>query len=57
MDFQPSCWALGAFLFSYSHAQLIGLLGQGISPSEDLYIHTGQHKQIERTDIYASSVF
>jgi hypothetical protein len=38
------CWSLAAFL--------VGLLGRGISPSQDRYLHTGQHKH---TEIHASS--
>jgi hypothetical protein len=29
---------------SYIHTQTVGLLGRVISPSQDRYVHTGQHK-------------
>jgi hypothetical protein len=29
------CWALAAFSVSYSYTQSVGLLGRGISPSQD----------------------
>jgi hypothetical protein len=34
-SFRP--WALFSFLFLYT---VVGLLGQGISPSQDRYLHT-----------------
>jgi hypothetical protein len=33
--------------------QGVGLLGRGISPSQDRYLHTGQHKR-RKNDIHAS---
>jgi hypothetical protein len=42
---------LGRF-FSSSFTQSVGLLGRGISPSQGCYLHTGQHKQIERTQTF-----
>jgi hypothetical protein len=45
-----------AFSVSSSYTQLVGLLGRGISPSQDRYLHTEQHKTQETdTDIRASS--
>jgi hypothetical protein len=38
------CWALAAFSVSWSRTQSVGLLGWRISPSQGLYLHTGQHK-------------
>jgi hypothetical protein len=42
------CWTLAAFSVSWHYTQSTGLLGQGISPSQDLYPHTAH------TDIHAS---
>jgi hypothetical protein len=38
------CWALSAFLVSWSFTQSVALLGRGISPSQGRYLHTGLHK-------------
>jgi hypothetical protein len=35
---------LGCFSVFWSYTQAVGLLGQGISPSQGLYLHTEQHK-------------
>jgi hypothetical protein len=35
---------LGRFFSSLIHAQSVGFLGRGISPSQGRYLHTGQHK-------------
>jgi hypothetical protein len=46
------------FSVSWSYTQSVGLLGRGISPSQDLYLHTEQHKHrinAHNTDIHASS--
>jgi hypothetical protein len=37
-------WALVAFSVSWSYTQSVRLLGRGISPSQDPYLHTEQHK-------------
>jgi hypothetical protein len=34
---------------------LVGLLGRGISPTQDLYLHTEQHNTEKRTHIHALS--
>jgi hypothetical protein len=34
------CWALAAFSVSLSYTKSVGLLGWGISPSQNLYLHT-----------------
>jgi hypothetical protein len=38
------CWALAAFSVSSSFTQSVGLFGRGLSPSQNRYLHTGQHK-------------
>jgi hypothetical protein len=38
------CWALAAVSVSWSFTQSVGLLGRGISPSQDRSLHTEQHK-------------
>jgi hypothetical protein len=46
------------FSFLILYTQLVGLLGQGISPSQDLYLHTEEHKHrinAHNTDIHALS--
>jgi hypothetical protein len=45
------------FSFVIFFTQTIGLLGRVISPSQDRYLHTGQHKHRIKahTDIHASS--
>jgi hypothetical protein len=35
--------------------QSVGLLGRGISPSQDRYLHSGQHKHRINADIHALS--
>jgi hypothetical protein len=42
-------WTLAAFSVSESYTQLVVLPGQGISPSQGCYLHTGQHKQNKHT--------
>jgi hypothetical protein len=42
--FTALCWNLAAFSDSYFFTQSVGLLGQGIRPSQGRYLHTGQHK-------------
>jgi hypothetical protein len=37
-------WTLAAFPASKSYTQPVGLLGRGISPAHDRYLHTEQHK-------------
>jgi hypothetical protein len=37
-------WALAAFSVSWSNTQSVGLLWQGISSLQGLYLHTEQHK-------------
>jgi hypothetical protein len=37
------------------YTQSLGLLGQGISPSQGRYLHKEQYKQNKHTDIHASS--
>jgi hypothetical protein len=52
------CWALDGFSVSWSYTQSVGLLRQGISPSQGLYLHTEQHKpriNSNNTDIHALS--
>jgi hypothetical protein len=52
------CWAFSVFSVSWSYTEPAGLLGRGISPSQDLYLHTEQHKHTinaQNTDIYALS--
>jgi hypothetical protein len=49
------CWTLATFPVSCSLTQSVGLLGRGISPSQCLYLHTGQHRHRINTDIHASS--
>jgi hypothetical protein len=39
------CWTLSAFPVSWSFTQSVGHLGQGISPWQGRYLHTGQYKQ------------
>jgi hypothetical protein len=41
---------------SYFLGQLVGLLGRGIGPTQDLYLHTGQHntEKCRHTHIHAS---
>jgi hypothetical protein len=41
---------LGRFFSFIILYTVVGLLGLGISPSQDLYLHTEQHKQNERTE-------
>jgi hypothetical protein len=48
-DSTTLCWVLAAFSISLSYTKLVGLFGQGISPSQDLYLYTGQHKHDKRT--------
>jgi hypothetical protein len=43
MALQP-LWTLAAFSISKSYTQSAELLRRGISPSQDRYLHTGQHK-------------
>jgi hypothetical protein len=38
------CWALTAVSVSWSYTQSVGLFEVGISLSQSLYLHTGQHK-------------
>jgi hypothetical protein len=38
------CWALASFSVLIPYTQSVGLLGRGISPSQDRYIHREQHK-------------
>jgi hypothetical protein len=38
------------FCFVVFFTEMVGLLGQGISPSQGRYLHTGQHKQNKRTE-------
>jgi hypothetical protein len=35
--------------FCWANIQSVGLLGWGISPSQDLYLQSEQHKQNKRT--------
>jgi hypothetical protein len=37
-------WSIGLVLSFMIILQTVGLLGRGISPSQDLYLNTGQHK-------------
>jgi hypothetical protein len=59
MVLQPFCWALVSSLsFLILFTQTVGLLGRVISPSQGLYLHTGQHKHrisAHNTDIHALS--
>jgi hypothetical protein len=58
-ELQPECIYLSMALrplldlrcyFSFLiFTQSVGLLGRGISPSQGRHIHTGQHKENERT--------
>jgi hypothetical protein len=41
------CWTLAAFSLSQSFTQSVGLLGQGISPSQGRYLHTGHNKRTQ----------
>jgi hypothetical protein len=41
------CWALGDFSFSWSYTQPVRLIGQGLSPTQGLCLHTAQHKTEE----------
>jgi hypothetical protein len=57
-DSRSFCWALAAFSVSWSCTQSVGPLGRGISRSQGLYLHTGQHKHrisAYNTDIHALS--
>jgi hypothetical protein len=38
------CWALDAYFQFFDITQAAGLLGRGTSPSQCLYLNTGQHK-------------
>jgi hypothetical protein len=51
-------WALADFSVSSSYTQSAGLLWWGISPSQGLYVHRGQHKHTinAHTHIHALSV-
>jgi hypothetical protein len=44
------------FIFVIFFTQSVGLLGQGISPSQGLYLYTEQHKQNKRTQTSMSHV-
>jgi hypothetical protein len=58
MALQPFVGPWPLFQFLDLFAQSVVLLGRGISPSQDRYLHTGQHKQRIKahTYIHASSV-
>jgi hypothetical protein len=56
MALQFFVWALAAFSVSRSFTQTVWLLGRGISPSQNLYLYTKQHKHrinAHNTDIHA----
>jgi hypothetical protein len=48
-------WTLASFSSFVIYTQSVGLLGQGMSPSESCYPHTEQHKHRIDADIRASS--
>jgi hypothetical protein len=43
LSLQSFCWAFADISVSWSYTLTVGLLGRGISPSQVLYLHTGQH--------------
>jgi hypothetical protein len=52
------CWTLAAFSVSWSYTQSVGLLEQGIGPSQGHYLHIGEHKpriNAQNSDICALS--
>jgi hypothetical protein len=58
MALQPFVGTWSLFPACCSYTQSVGLLGQGIIPSQRLYIHTEQHKRRIKahfTDIHAST--
>jgi hypothetical protein len=56
-DSTAFCWTSAAFSLSLSYTQSVGLLGQGISPSQCRYLHIEQrkHRINAHTDIHALS--
>jgi hypothetical protein len=57
MALQPFVGPWPLLQFRNHFAQTVGLLGQVISPSQGLYLHTGQHKHRinTHTDMHALS--
>jgi hypothetical protein len=45
MALQPLCWTLASFSSVIIFTQTVGLLGRGISPSQDCCVHTEQQKR------------
>jgi hypothetical protein len=49
-------FGFGRFPVSSYCKRPVGFLGQGISPSQVRYLHTGQHKEgVTYTEVHASS--
>jgi hypothetical protein len=55
----PPLWSIGLISQFYDNVllQTLGLLGRVISPSQDLYLNTGQHKRRINAYTHQTSMF